>query len=49
LIAQIGGIAEVAHENGNGEWRLPPEFYVVEIDGNITSVFGIFPEALRQV
>ena len=26
---------------------LPPESYVVEIDGNITSVFGIFPEALK--
>ena len=26
---------------------LPPESYVVEIDGNVTSVFGIFPEALK--
>ena len=26
---------------------LPPESYVVEIDGNITSVFGIFLEALK--
>ena len=26
---------------------LPPESYVVEIDGNVTSVFGIFLEALK--
>jgi len=26
---------------------LPPESYVVEIDGNVTSVFGIFPDALK--
>ena len=26
---------------------LPPESYVVEIDGAVTSVFGIFPEALK--
>jgi hypothetical protein len=26
---------------------LPPESYVVEIDGNVTSVFEIFLEALK--
>ena len=26
---------------------LPPESYVVEIDGTVTSVFGIFLEALK--
>ena len=26
---------------------LPPESYVVEIDGNIRSVYGIFIEALK--
>ena len=26
---------------------LPPESYVVEIDGNVASVFEIFPEALK--
>ncbi|MGE5164958.1 MAG: hypothetical protein ACM3IH_13175 [Sphingobacteriales bacterium] len=26
---------------------LPPEFYVVEIDGKIRSAYGIFVEALK--